>query len=297
MKNRDFLETLHETTPADLLEQEENPEDFLNEEAWPAVKEFLADLGMDLEQNYSIRLTESITGEGKDDFAGSAGRLADQVNDEKAIRLNPETEWPILALTVHEGVHKYQDELKDKAREIASEFEVFHGLTGFAHYLDIGNGIDYQYASLAHQGPERLKTIGRLGDQEVEKWRKKKEEAPENSEKYEKASEKEDQAQNLVRRALEREMELGDIDQESYNTSNYDEGFTMAAMIFALSGLEEESWKEYLNSDHEYAEEPISDITENIYERAKESEGDNMERMRKGMELQDMNYKEGEKVA
>lgn len=344
--SQENLGYLHQHTLEDIIEERANPEEFLNREAWPVVKDFLSDLGMGLERDYVIRLLNELLG--SSDFAGSAGDIADSVNGERAIRVNPDKDMRLLPLMAHEAVHKYHSELKDTARDIGRQYEVFGGLGGFIDKMDIGDGEDFQYSSLAHQRTERLNAIGRMADKELEKWRerRKKEEeklkqeysdkfdeldlrfrtisenrnmsseieehvtekhgastyeelqqwVSENTKEYVELREKEAKVSNLTKKAIKREMGLEGIDQESYGNPKYDEGFTMAVTLFASAGLDEEYWENYLESDHDYAEEPMTDIIERIYQKASETDGTPVEKMRAGMSIQDQNYLEGEKI-
>lgn len=344
--DREDVGYLHQHSVEDVVEEQDSPEEFLDQEAWPVVRSFLSDLGMDLDESYTIRLQDEVTG--STDFAGSAGDIADSVDSEKAIRLKSSTDMRLLPLMVHEGVHKYHSELKDAARDIGTDYKVFRGLGGFVEKMDVGNGVDFQYSSLAHQRPERLNLIGQIADEELEKWRNKRKEkeeelereyserfseldlsfrsisrgsdlnegikeyvteeygedkceeienwVSENAEEYIELRKKESEASNLATKAVRREMELEGIDQGDYGSPSYDEGFTMAATLFASAGLDEDYWMNYLDSDHEYAEEPMNEIIKTIYNQASEAEGVPMEKMREGMKLQDRNYIEGKKL-
>jgi hypothetical protein len=346
--NQEGLEFLHQNTLERIVDEEENPEEFLNEQVWPIVVDFMSDLGVELHEEYRIKLSDKIFDDQaeKSDFAGSAGQLVDSINDEKAIRLNPGTNLSLLPLIAHEADHKYQNELKEPARQIGNNHSVFKSLGGWSHYMDYGNGVDFQYSALAHQRPERLDKIGELGDKEVNKWdrkaRNRKEELAqeyrerfdvdidledllggnleiresgleaiseeygvekakeiqnwynENSNAYRHCVKNKKKTSRLVSKAVEREMELADIDQKNYQNPNYDEAFTMAVTLFAFGGLEEDVWRDYIESDSQYAEEPMTTIISEIYDRAIEAEGDKMEKMRKGLELQDQNYIEGD---
>lgn len=353
MKNLDYnqeaLSYLHQTQVKELVENRDSPEEFLNEEAWPVVEEFLSDIGVELQEDYTVRLTEQII-EGADegtDFAGSAGYLADQANDERCIRLSPSTDMTLLPLLAHEGNHKYQDELKQPAREIASSHEVFRPIDGWLQYVDIGNGRDFQYSALAHKRPERLDNIGRLGDEEVAKWDRKTSEArsrlreeyqnrfgdtdivfdnivdrsglseremervdcnesvaqeirqwfESNSEQYKRSAANRAEARRRADRAVNEEMRMAGIDQDVYENINYNEAFTMAVTLFAGSALNQEAWQEYLRSSHDYSEEPMKTMIWDIYDKATDAEGSDMEKMKHGLELQDQVYKEGEFIA